>query len=575
MTHTNLFVRLAVALCLLVSADLFSATHTVCASGCDFSSVQSAINDAGTMSGDVIRITDATFTELSITVNKSGLTIEGTGQNTTVLQAAASQGAAADRIFTVNASITVTIQDMTIRYGNSTGRGGAMLMNSSCSITMNRVTLTNNDSASDGGAIASAGSTSGITLIMDDCVVAHNNGGLSDTSADGGGIYQAGGNLTMTTCTVIYNKAGDDGGGIYLNENGSSNSLTNCTISNNICGEAGAAANTIDGGGMMLDDGTTTLINCTIAANTSPGFAGGIGIPFGSVHMTNNIFADNSSVFAANDVCLEGTVGTNNNNLAESCHGSECPTWAVTSDPGLTGLTRCSGKNHYTHGISMGSSAQDAGTTTGAPSNDICGTMRGTPPDLGSFEIGSVLPVSLTFFRGKLDEKTIELKWETAFEKNNAGFDIERSYDGIRFENIGTIYGAGDSFNRVQYDFSDNDFDKNRTHIYYRLKQTDFDGNYLYSNTVIVKTTGNNYLTINYIYSDSETAFVTFSNQTDGEISVRLFDFSGKNVLNQTYFPTVGTNVLELNIGDLPTGIYGLQIQSGGVRIAEKVVKQH
>lgn len=551
-----------------------ATTYTVCASGCNYTTIQAAINNASTVSGDIIQINDATFTDLSVTVNKSGLTIQGQGQTTTTLQAGASQGAASDRIFTVNASISVTFKDMTIRYGNASGRGGAILMNDMCSITMNRVTLTNNDSGQDGGAIASAGSTSGITLIMTDCVVSYNNGGLNDMSADGGGIYQGGGNLSMTDCSVVNNKAGDDGGGIYLNEYGSSNSFTNCTISNNTCGVAGAAANTLDGGGLLNEDGITTLINCTIAGNTSPGYAGGIGVPFGSIHMTNNIFADNSAGINANDVCLSsGVVGTNNNNLAESCHGPGCPTWTSTVDPGLSSLSICLGGTQYAYSYTTGSSAENAGTNTGAPSTDICGTTRSNPPDLGSFEIGSSLPIELTRFTGSWKQENILLNWETQMELNNEYFSIERSYNGVYFDQIGLVNGAGSYTGTLKYSYLDNDFDNNESQIYYRIKQYDYDGLYSFSNTIIFIVDREQSFGINYIYADQDKASITYEHSKESEVVANLYDLNGRLMISQNYQSLEGTNQIELNIQNLPGGMYVLRLGNNQGYISEKIMK--
>ena len=107
MIHSKgkLLLRLAALVALLAAAlgappvpVAHADTYTVCAVGCDFTTIWAAINDAGTVNGDTISVTDATHTEAGITVNKN-LTIQGQGVSNTIVQANAARGAASlDRL---------------------------------------------------------------------------------------------------------------------------------------------------------------------------------------------------------------------------------------------------------------------------------------------------------------------------------------------------------------------------------------------------------------------------------------------------------------------------------------------
>ncbi len=79
---------------------LSAATITVCATGCDFTTIAAAVADPGTMDGDVIDIQDAVHTEAGIVVRKS-LTFQGQGQTATIVQAHASPSTALDQIFII------------------------------------------------------------------------------------------------------------------------------------------------------------------------------------------------------------------------------------------------------------------------------------------------------------------------------------------------------------------------------------------------------------------------------------------------------------------------------------------
>jgi hypothetical protein len=89
------------------------------------------------------------------------------------------------------------------------------------------------------------------------------------------------------------------------------------------------------------------------------------------------------------------------------------------------------------------------------------------------------LPVSLVLFTATRHNNEAVLQWETAQEQNSSSFIIERSSDGNSFGAIGTVAAAGNSATPRDYSFTDLEPGKNNN--YYRLKQTDLDGNFTYS----------------------------------------------------------------------------------------------
>jgi len=95
-----------------------ATTWTVCVSGCDYSSLKAAIAASTTLDGDTLAIGAGTYTEPGIVVDKS-LTLQGEDAATTIVQAAATQSAATKRVFAIASGVTVTLQDLTIRYGST------------------------------------------------------------------------------------------------------------------------------------------------------------------------------------------------------------------------------------------------------------------------------------------------------------------------------------------------------------------------------------------------------------------------------------------------------------------------
>ena len=91
------------------------------------------------------------------------------------------------------------------------------------------------------------------------------------------------------------------------------------------------------------------------------------------------------------------------------------------------------------------------------------------------------LPIELVSFEAHTSEKNnVLLEWVTASEINNDYFTIERSSNGRDFESIYMQTGAGNSSVTNNYSFTD--MNPLQGDNYYRLKQTDYDGKFTYSN---------------------------------------------------------------------------------------------
>lgn len=96
------------------------------------------------------------------------------------------------------------------------------------------------------------------------------------------------------------------------------------------------------------------------------------------------------------------------------------------------------------------------------------------------------LPIELVSLNGDCMGKNIALKWQTASEKNNSYFTIERSFNTGEWEEIGRVPGAGNSNQLMKYEFRD--YNTIKGTAYYRLKQTDFDGRFKLSELIAVES---------------------------------------------------------------------------------------
>ncbi|MES2655985.1 MAG: T9SS type A sorting domain-containing protein [Bacteroidota bacterium] len=189
----------------------------------------------------------------------------------------------------------------------------------------------------------------------------------------------------------------------------------------------------------------------------------------------------------------------------------------------------------------------------------------------------TTLPVKLVSFTANNVEGNVQLKWITANEINNKGFEVERSVDGKNFSSIGFIKGAGNTNKTTNYSKIDlGAFVATSSNVlYYRLKQVDFDGTPTYSNQVAVNE---NELVSNgvKIYPNpfNKTLTVDIASDINTNTTIAITDISGK-VISTTLVPvSIGNNTTTLpNLDLLTAGIYFVKVSNGTKAEVFKVIK--
>ena len=179
------------------------------------------------------------------------------------------------------------------------------------------------------------------------------------------------------------------------------------------------------------------------------------------------------------------------------------------------------------------------------------------------------LPVELLYFEAEvLDNREVELNWETLSEENNDYFTVERSKTGIDWEYVGKVSGAGTSTESLRYDLLDTNPYKGLS--YYRLKQTDYDGSFSYSDTRKVRITTAPSLSLYPNPTKGSVMLEIAGVELSGTLSYRLLDMSGRE-LSKGHLSSSQT---ELNLSGFGTGIYWVELElEGGEQITKQVIK--
>jgi len=184
-----------------------------------------------------------------------------------------------------------------------------------------------------------------------------------------------------------------------------------------------------------------------------------------------------------------------------------------------------------------------------------------------------VLPVELLEFQAVKNNSVVDVNWKTQTETNNNYFTVQRSRNSKTFEDIGTVVGAGNSIKVNSYVF--NDIRPYLSGIsYYRIKQTDFNGKYSFSNISVVN------------YSDTDPLFTIIPNPTeksadivfncfeDGGIGLlKIMDLNGRVILDKEITCSKGNNVSSIDLSEQPKGMYFVTLRVNEKLHTSKLVK--
>jgi len=357
--------------------------------------------------------------------------------------------------------------------------------------------------------------------------------------------------------------------------------LTSGSPSNFIGGYSGAAGTNPDGNviayntadGIFLQDGVSqynlisrNLIYSNGAANKAINLNGLGNANYASPTINTNYTATSVSGTAAAGDTVE--VFKNTSGGGASCQN------AVT----YLGSALANGSGVWSlSGISI--SAGETPTAT-ARSNTNNNTSEFSCPTTA---VG--LPIELISFDAtKINETSVKTYWQTATEINNDYFTVERAAPsnspnggGLNWEEIGVVDGAGNSSSVLSYQLLDNQPSQysHLNTLYYRLKQTDFDGSYSYSNIVAVNFDDASASGFN-IYPNPTTGDninISLSGKMNSEVLIIVRDVLGKELYAKGFIMNDETMTIKLSDGfSLAAGVYTITASTNDHLVSKKIV---
>jgi len=185
----------------------------------------------------------------------------------------------------------------------------------------------------------------------------------------------------------------------------------------------------------------------------------------------------------------------------------------------------------------------------------------------------TVTPIELIGFDGHEAGTANYLFWETGSEFENSHFDLLRSRDGITYTKVSTIASQGNTNTGNEYEFFDYGFEYGTA--YYKLEQYDVNGvKTTIDEIVIIERTATE-LDVHNVYPvpSSTIVNVDYSNNSNNDVLIRIFDITGKLILESTESASDTVNIFTTDISEYAVGTYIITLNNGSEMVTRKFVK--
>ncbi len=183
---------------------------------------------------------------------------------------------------------------------------------------------------------------------------------------------------------------------------------------------------------------------------------------------------------------------------------------------------------------------------------------------LGNTDVSIPLPIELLEFEVFQEGENVVAKWTTVSELNNDFFTLERSTDGHNWVPINEIDGAGTTNQMRSYQTIDNQPMRGLT--YYRLKQTDFDGQFSYSDVKMIEI---QFIDVIRIYPNPSNGIFNVSGVNSNEIIFSVFNILGQ----QVPFTINEDQGIQLDLSNEPAGVYIIKVKDGNFTKSMQVIR--
>ncbi|MFD1871289.1 beta strand repeat-containing protein [Hymenobacter bucti] len=233
-----------------------------------------------------------------------------------------------------------------------------------------------------------------------------------------------------------------------------------------------------------------------------------------------------------------------------------------------------------------GNTFNNLGGTPDAQNNivTLIGTTNFAVPNT-RFTLGdktNPLPVELVAFDAKRLGANTSVTWQTASEKNSAGFEVEVATNGVQFKKLAFVASrSANSTTAATYSYIDTEAGKSGVR-YYRLRQVDLDGQYSYSPIRAVSFAGTTDAAVASLssypspFTSTSQAALVLQAPTAGTAQLQLMDLAGRVIANRTVTTVAGISEIAVpNASELAVGTYLVKVTFATGEVKTLRIQKH
>ncbi|MGV3631907.1 MAG: T9SS type A sorting domain-containing protein [Bacteroidota bacterium] len=188
---------------------------------------------------------------------------------------------------------------------------------------------------------------------------------------------------------------------------------------------------------------------------------------------------------------------------------------------------------------------------------------------IASINLVTPLPVEMLYFDAKLNEKqTVDLDWYTTREIDNDYFRVQKSLNGYDWTEIGIVDGHGTTA-EPEYYYLEDQYPQNGVN-YYRLKQVDFNGEFIYSEIREVNLVDALQISM---YPNPASNSVTFLGEKIAVRQIEIFNSIGQSVPFEIH--VISGDQMEIKTEHLANGLYHVRFTNGNATDVQKLIIHH
>lgn len=185
----------------------------------------------------------------------------------------------------------------------------------------------------------------------------------------------------------------------------------------------------------------------------------------------------------------------------------------------------------------------------------------------------TTLPVIWNDFSGASENNAVDLTWSTAQETNTDYYSVQRSEDGLLFEEIGSLIAAGNASGLTSYAFSDDQPVQGKG--FYKITQYDIDGRF--TSTEVIQIASDLELDLNWTHVGPNPATdhtqLGFSVPENLNLTLQVFDLGGRMVYQEGIEAQRGSNSHTLDMNGMSSGMFIVRLSHPKGRLEKKIIK--